>query len=187
MLEGKNVNLRVMEKDDIDFCVEWFDRIDYYSEYDSIPIQKSKTERLKLFDNPSQLAILVERARFIIEKKDGSKIGSIAHWFVQPNKWIEIGYDLVPNERGKGYGTEAVQIIVDYLFLSKDIARIQAITNVKNTVSQRVLEKVGFKREGTIRKAGFARGRWVDACIYSILREEWKEPKILATPPEKSG
>jgi len=41
------------------------------------------------------------------------------------------------------------------------------------------LEKVGFAKEGTIRKFFFMRGEWRDAYLYGILREEWKEPKIL--------
>jgi RimJ/RimL family protein N-acetyltransferase len=168
-----------MEREDVDFAHEWFNRIDYRFEYDSIPVQKSKAERLRQFDNPSQLALLTERERFVIEKKDGTKIGFIAHWLTQPNRMMEIGYDLVPNERGRGHGTEAVQTMVDYLFLSRNIMRIQATTNVKNVPSQRVLEKAGFKREGTIRKAGFSRGAWDDAYVYGIIREEWKEPKIL--------
>ena len=93
---------------------------------------------------------------------------------------MEIAYGLNPNERGKGYGTEAVQLVVDYLFLSKDLARIQAIADVRNKASQRVLEKAGFQREGTIRKSIFNRGELRDYYLYSILREEWKEPKILA-------
>jgi len=50
---------------------------------------------------------------------------------------------------------------------------------VKNRASQRVLEKAGFKKEGALRKSMFVRGEWVDTYVYSILREEWKEPKIL--------
>ncbi len=48
---------------------------------------------------------------------------------------LEIGYALIPSERRKGYGAEAVKIIVDHLFLSKDNMRIQAITDVENTAS----------------------------------------------------
>jgi RimJ/RimL family protein N-acetyltransferase len=69
--------------------------------------------------------------------------------------------------------------MVDYLFLSKNIGRIQAYTNVRNKTAQKVLEKAGFKIEGTIRKLLFVRGAWTDYYLYSILREEWKEPKIL--------
>jgi RimJ/RimL family protein N-acetyltransferase len=45
---------------------------------------------------------------------------------------MEIGYDIIAAERGKGYGTEAVQLIVDHPFLSKDIERVQANTDVRN-------------------------------------------------------
>ena len=83
-----------------------------------------------------------------------------------------MGYALVAGERGKGRGTEAVEIMVDYLFLSRDIVRIQATTDTKNIGSQKVLEKVGFTKEGTIRKEEFVRGEWRDKYLYSILREE---------------
>jgi hypothetical protein len=57
----------------------------------------------------------------------------------------------------------------------------KATTDTRNKASQRVLEKTGFKREGTIRKAGFVRGHWQDDYLYSIIREEWKQPRILKT------
>jgi RimJ/RimL family protein N-acetyltransferase len=177
LLEGKNVNLRLMEKDDVDFLVQLRNDIDSNA-YVSVK-QISKTETLKEFDNPTPLALMTERKQFIIEKKDCTKIGSMRHSLVQPSKQVEIGYFMIPSERGKGYASEAVQIMVDYLFLSKDIMRIQAWTDVGNVVSQRVLEKVGFKKEGTIRKSFFNRGEWRDTYVYGFLREEWKEPKVL--------
>ena len=180
MLEGKKVNLRIREREDTDFATECFNNLDFRGEYDPITPQRSKTERLKDFDNPSQLAILTETGRFVTEKKDGTTIGFIAHWLGLPNRWMEIGYEIVPSERGKGYGAEATQLMVDYLFLSKNIGRIQAITDTRNIASQKVLERAGFQKEGTIRKSGFVKGKWVNAYLYSILREEWKEPKILA-------
>ena len=177
MLEGKKVNLRVMEKDDVVSIVEIFSNI-HFDEYDPIMLM-SKSEMTKRFDNPTPIEIVTQNTRFIIEKKDRAKIGLARHFLVQPFGLMEIGYIIVPSERRKGYGTEAAQIMVDYLFLSKKIVRIQATTDAKNKASQKVLEKAGFKKEGTIRKAGFLRGEWVDAYLYSILREEWKEPKIL--------
>jgi hypothetical protein len=51
--------------------------------------------------------------------------------------------------------------------------------SIRNKASQRVLEKTGFQKE-VLRKVGYIRGKRADACIYSTLREEWKEPKILA-------
>jgi RimJ/RimL family protein N-acetyltransferase len=57
--------------------------------------------------------------------------------------------------------------------------RVQATTDLRNVASQKVLEKAGFTREGVVRKSIFLRGQWRDLLLYSILREEWKEPRIL--------
>jgi RimJ/RimL family protein N-acetyltransferase len=177
LLEGKNVNLRVMEREDVDFLVQCFNDMNFRGEYTPIEVQISKSEEMKRFDNPSNFT---ERKTFIIQKKDGTRIGIIYHLIGHSIGMMEIGYFFVPSERGKGYGTEAVQLMVDYLFLSQNIVRIEATTNVGNKASQRVLEKAGFRIEGTIRKLYFVRGVWTDYYLYSILREEWKEPKIAS-------
>jgi RimJ/RimL family protein N-acetyltransferase len=86
---------------------------------------------------------------------------------------------LVSSERGKGYGTEATKLMVDYLFLSKNIVRIQTTTNARNKPAQKTLKKIGFQIEGTIRKCQLVRGVWNDFYLLSILRDEWKGPRIL--------
>ena len=92
---------------------------------------------------------------------------------------MEIGFALVPDERRKGYGTEAIQLMIDHLFLTKDVVRIQVSTDTSNIASRRALEKSGFSKEGTMRKFWYTRGEYRDHYLYSILREEWKEPRIL--------
>jgi len=105
-----------MEKDDLPLFVEWVNKPEVFGEYNPLH-QMSKTEAEKVLDNPSDIK------PFIIEKKDGSKIGFIVHFHVlhlgTGTKQLEIGYTLVPSERGKGYGAEALEIMVDYLFLSR--------------------------------------------------------------------
>jgi ribosomal-protein-alanine N-acetyltransferase len=165
------VNLRVVEKEDLPWVAECINNPEFYGEYEPL-MQVSRTELEKKYDR-----LTPTEKWFIIEKKDGSKIGGISHFPV--GELLEIGYTLIPSERKKGYCTEAVKIIVDYLFLSKDIVRIQAGTNPKNVASQRVLEKAGFKKEGLVRKSVFVRGKWEDGLLYSILREEWKKSRIL--------
>ena len=183
LLEGKLVNLRVMEKEDLPLFAEWVNKPEVFGEYNPL-IQMSRTEIEKNYGEKK-----LEQTEFFIEGKDGSRIGYIWHFNVMhpAGKLLEIGYFLVPSERGKGYCTEAVNIMVDYLFLSKDMIRIQACTELRNIASQKVLEKVGFKKEGTIRKSIFNRGEWKDAYLYSILREEWKEPKILTKPQARAA
>jgi len=179
LLEGKNVNLRRMEREDLPLIQEWMNNPKFMGAY--LPItQWSRTELDKAPE-----ASPFEPKWFFIEKKDGSKIGYIFHFnmlHITMGKLLEIAYALLPSERGKGYCTEATQLMVDYLFLSMDVYRVQAIISISNKASERVLEKAGFTREGTIRKT--ARGERRDAYLYSILREEWKEPKILTKTVE---
>ena len=165
------MNLTVKEKEDSALSVEWRNNPDFTGEYDPI-FQTSKSDWQKMFDNRSP-----DEGWFFIEKKDGTKVGNIGHSPVMQAQ--EIGYAVLQSERGKGYCSEAVTIIVDYLFLSKNIVRVQAHTDVRNMASQRILEKTGFKREGVVRRHTFARGEWRDLMVYSILREEWREPRIL--------
>jgi len=170
LLEGKTVNLRVVEKEDLLFWKEWENDIDFMGEYQSLK-QRTLKDLEKQYDERA------EEQWFFIEKKDGTRIGTIRHRPVSTSQ--QISYGLLASERGKGYCSEAVKIIVDYLFLSKNIIRVQAHVDARNMASQRVLEKTGFKKEGTFRKEYFVRGEWSDWSLYSILREEWKEPRIL--------
>ena len=170
MLEGKTVNLRVAEKEDLLFLKEWRNNLEFTDQFQSVSQETMK-------DLEKQYGDLVDEKWFFIEKKNGTKIGTMSHKPVF--KIQEIGSALLPSERGKGYCSEAVMIMVDYLFLSKDIPRIQAHTDARNAPAQKVLEKAGFKKEGTFRKEYFVRGEWRDSCIFAILREDWKEPKIL--------
>jgi ribosomal-protein-alanine N-acetyltransferase len=174
LLEGKNVNLRIMEKEHVPLLVDWWSDPDF-GEYKS-PTQTTRAGMEKFLESS-----VFEPKGFIIEKKNGSRIGYIWHFsLLSPYmNMLEIGYGLIPSERGKGYCTEATQLMVDYLFLSKDVTRIIATTHPKNVISQRILDKAGFKREGTMRKCYFCRGEWTDMFLFSILREEWKEPRIL--------
>ena len=174
MLEGKAVNLRVMERGVSPLVVEWINNLDFFGEYDPLQ-QTSILEMEKMLENQ------YEKKIFIIEKKDGAKIGIVYHYHVlhPAHRQLEIGFALIPSERGKGYCTETVMLFVDYLFLSRDTMRIQAFTDPRNNACQRVLEKSGFKNEGLLRKLIFIRGELQDSYPYSIIREEWKEPKYL--------
>jgi len=179
LLEGKTVNLRILEKEDTQTLLEWINNPEVMGEFQP-PRQWSRAELEKEYETD-----LFGFKDFFIEKKDGSGIGFISYYdsYLGTIKLLEIGYCSLPSERGKGYCTEAAQLMVEYLFLSMDVSRVQASVNIGNKASQRVLEKAGFTREGTIRRT--ARGERRDFYLYSILREEWKEPKILTKTTEK--
>ena len=169
------MDLKIAEKEDLPLLLEWWNSPEFAGRYNPLDAQQSKVDIEKQYEK-----LGAEKSWFLILKKDGTRIGFLGMGVF--GIWWEIGFVVVPAERGKGYCTEAAQIAVDYLFMSKDIVRIQAAAMTENLASQRVLEKIGFRKEGTMRKGLFAWGKWVDINMYGLLREEWKEPKVLTKP-----
>lgn len=167
--------LREAAEDDVSLVMQWWSDQQYMGEYqDTMMLSKEEFEKIMLSD----------LTFFIIEKKSRTRIGHIGAW--TRGRTMEMGFALVPNERRKGYGTEAIQLMIDHLFLAKDVVRIQVSTDTSNIASRRTLEKAGFSKEGTMRKSWYTREEYRDHHLYSILREEWKEPRILTRTETRS-
>ena len=80
----------------------------------------------------------------------------------------EIGYWLGETFWGKGIMTNAIQMMVKYIFENFAIKRIFAVPFASSKASMRALEKAGFKKEATIKKGVFKNGQILDYHIYSI-------------------
>lgn len=108
---------------------------------------------------------------------DDMVIGSIGI-FRQGNihrQTAELGYYIAEEYWGKGIMTEAVKQICEYVFVNSDIIRIYAEPFAYNIASCRVLEKVGFQYEGTLRSNAVKNSKVIDMKMYSLLKEEIKE------------
>ena len=103
------------------------------------------------------------------------EIAGHIEFFKPVNYWdaFELSYQLYDGRfAGRGYTTEAVQMLVDYLFGAKKQHRIQLVIVPENAASRRIAEKCGFTQEGTARGAFFNDGRNQDVLIYSLLRDD---------------
>ena len=86
---------------------------------------------------------------------------------------FELSYQLYDDQyAGRGFVTEAVELLVDYLFGAKKQNRIHLVIVPENTASRRIAEKCGFQLEGTVRGAFFNGGRNHDVVLYSLLRDD---------------
>ena len=115
----------------------------------------------------------------------------------QPAGWItlvihswehglgECGYSLSTPFQRKGLMPVALRQFVDELFGRTRLHRLEARTAVENVASQRVLERLGFRREGTLRAYFQLEGTWVDNHLYAMLAEDWKALGNSASPPER--
>lgn len=86
-----------------------------------------------------------------------------------------IGYALAREAHGMGFGTEVVRAVVGELFAVHGLHRVTAYVHEKNRASQRVLEKIGFRREALLVEGFKAKGVWVNEFLYAMLAREWAE------------
>ena len=105
-----------------------------------------------------------------------SVVGAIGvHWASQPNLTMEFGYSLAEPYWGRGLVVEAARAVLPYVFEEYAVERLQARVFVGNDASERVLQKLGFMREGVLRSLIERRGRRWDIVMYSLLPAEWEQ------------
>ena len=100
-------------------------------------------------------------AIWLIEQKDGTRIGDLCFKGLGENGVAEIGYGILEEYRGRGYAAEAVEAACRWAFRHPEVSALEAETDAGNTASQRVLEKCGFLPNGTLGEEGprFTRNR----------------------------
>lgn len=121
----------------------------------------------------------------LLIRSEADELAGHIEFFKPVSYWdaFELSYQLY-DERfaGRGYTTEAVQLLVDYLFATKKQHRIQLVIVPDNAPSRRIAEKCGFQLEGTARGAFFNDGRNVDVLVYSLLRDD---PRPWRAEPQR--
>lgn len=121
-------------------------------------------------------------AVFVIEaiEDDSTKpIGNCGLHKINP-KDQTAGFGIAIGEKDyweKGYGTEATQLLIDYGFRRLNLHRICSSTIEFNKRSIKLHKKIGFQKEGRLRKARFENGQFWDEITFGLLREEWEEKK----------
>jgi RimJ/RimL family protein N-acetyltransferase len=111
-------------------------------------------------------------APYVVEGPDGRLLGGLAlHHFDPMRDVVEVGYWLLKEARGRGIATRSVRAAADDAF-ANGIYRMEAHVRVGNTASERVLERLGFEREGVKRGLLHHEGVRVDATLFSLLGPE---------------
>lgn len=95
------------------------------------------------------------------------------------NRRAEISYDLMKEHWRKGIMTKALNNALIFGFKDMDLMRIEARTMLDNIPSQKILEKVGFKKEGVLRSYRVIRGKPTDVVLYSLIRSDFSGPLAI--------
>ena len=112
----------------------------------------------------------------IWHKEDRIPIGMVGLFKVDNiSRRAEIGIFIgEPEYWGKGIGTEAVNMMLDYGFNTLNCHKILACVNVPNTQSLKICKKLGFIEEGHQKDMDFIDGKWIDIKLFGIFKKDWK-------------
>jgi RimJ/RimL family protein N-acetyltransferase len=142
--------------------------------YWDAPPWKARTQAERFIDVCKRIEQEGTGARLAIERAaEGGFIGwcSLAQWNPEYRS-ARMGYCLDAAAWGQGFATEAAGAVLQWAFDTLDLNRVQAETDTRNIASSRVLEKLGFVREGTLREDCIVDGDVSDSWVYGLLRRE---------------
>ncbi|MFC6081753.1 GNAT family N-acetyltransferase [Sphaerisporangium aureirubrum] len=119
---------------------------------------------------------------------NGALIGDIGVKLHQNRLQAKIGYTLAAPHQGRGYATEALTAFLRHLFTERRLHRVSAACDSRNHRSARLLERLGFRREGLRRKHIWIKGEWTDDLLYGLLSADWRPPPAPDSgPPGHDG
>lgn len=107
--------------------------------------------------------------------RDHHPVGFAFLFDIDPQRdHAELGYWIAPDEQGNGYATEAAGLCLDHAFDDHGLHKVLARVFEHNEASMRVLEKLGFQREGCLREHDYIRGAYRDTHLFGLLADEWR-------------
>ena len=132
---------------------------------------------LRYFKNSNYLANMDRAYSFLIFKTDdktllgGINVGNVRRGVAQS---ASLGYWIGEKHSRNGYMKEALKLLIPSLFVDLRLNRIEAATLEENIASKSLLKKIGFKKEGVLRKYLKINGSWRDHILYGLLENDFK-------------
>jgi len=176
ILVGERVRLRGVRDDDLPALARWEmdpGRLITLSNWVAPPSEAAAKERIA-----KRSANEKDDLGFAIETLDDPPALAGRIWLstagVRPkDRWATVGIALGRQYIGRGYGTDAMRVIVGYGFREMGLHRIQLGVAAFNSAGIRAYQKAGFVEEGRYRESVLHDGRWYDTVLMSILDHEW--------------
>ena len=112
----------------------------------------------------------------IVLNKNNKAIGELWVYLIEDDRMASVAIRISAAYQGMGYGTEALSAMAKFCFENTELKRLQAMADIRNAASCRMLEKCGFVREGLIRQGKMVNS-WCDYCIYGMLDSDYSSRK----------
>ncbi|HZK12571.1 MAG TPA: GNAT family protein [Atribacterota bacterium] len=174
MLKGKLVNLRALERKDLEEIMKWVNdrEVTKYLSAFLYPVSWAEEEKfleraMNHYDTEKNL---------VIETKEIEYIGQISlHKIDWKNRNAELGIVIGDKEYwGKGYGSDAINTLLNHAFNQMNLNKVYLRVFDYNQRGIRCYKKCGFKEEGRLRKGQFYGGKYYDVILMGILKDEFE-------------
>lgn len=175
VLDGASLRLRPPIPSDYLPVFRWYNDAEIVAPFDRFDVDTWESFVAALESAPGDPRSLAPR--WIIEERATSRpIGFVGYYSPHPVlEFLDVWYVIADRAvRGRGYGSAAVELLIDHLFRSQSVERIGATCDVQNEPSFRLLERLHLRREGRLSQALFHHGMWHDVFVYGITRAEWE-------------
>lgn len=172
MIPGNHIVLRTFKEADLDTYAEIVNDLSHIHPFWPVHLQSEANLRKEFAEGGFWKD---DYKLLLITDEEGEFIGEVSSFKTSPNiQGPEIAYRIFrENNRRKGFATEAVKLFSAYLFRSEpNILRLTALILSDNAASKALIERCGYQKEGTLRKAEMHSGVAQSFEIYGLLREE---------------
>ena len=170
-LAGERVYLRPTTAEDIGACHHW--RLQSEPQAQSaFPVRvKSVAEAVEDFKKAGSSEYIEQFTA--VRVSDKMPVGLLSYFdYNSLNRSAALGLLIDPEERRSGYGTEAIKLLIRYLFSHRGVNKVHTQTDEANKAAIKLLEGLGFKKDATLRDHYFRDGEFRAGVIYSLLRYE---------------
>lgn len=171
-LIGANISLRALEPKDIDFLFST-ENDESNWEISSMQIPFSKYILEKYIENAHQDIYEAKQYRFVICAIDNSPIGMIDLFDFNPqHNRVGIGILITPSFQGKGYASEALELVIEYAFTYLNVHQIFANITSENKKSIALFKKFNFKMVGVKKDWVFSNSTYKDEILYQLIKKQ---------------
>ena len=171
MLAGERVVLRPVTPHDYPSLYEWHMDAATWAQMTARPLRPSTYEAFtEFYDKLVRDESVVELAVDV----DGQLVGRASlYGFDELSRHAELGISFGPEHRGKGYGQDAIRVLLYYAFNHRNLRRVWLETVETNEVALRAYAAAGFVEEGRLREHAWVEGTFLDVVRMAVLRDEW--------------
>ncbi len=169
MIKGERLTLRLVRETDLNNLYEAMSNLDTRGDYFPLGLMSESKLRSRFAESGFWGQ---EEGMLLIEDPDGQVVGEIEFFPITSYlSGYELSYQLFGDQfAGKGYTTEAVRILTQYLLGRKRVNRIQLNIHPGNSASKRVAEKAGYEFESIMKQCWYHQGQFHDLEIWSYIR-----------------